>query len=203
MKGRFVKLIIFLLSSSIVIKAQDFSLGFSLESNAVKINQEGKSLPLYASIFGLRVNSGIDFNKTLSLEARSAVDFGPEYFTGTEIGLLIKYSFADPFYMSAGLINHKVSKMVNSTDEILPWYSNNANLIMPALAVGVSLPVKKDGNGSGRYNIELMYLNAFNKEIGIGSYLWDDGLPHPAVVIMKPLKLAYALKLSIGVSLYL
>ncbi|MGE5679385.1 MAG: hypothetical protein ACM34K_00755 [Bacillota bacterium] len=45
------------------------------------------------------------------------------------------------------------------------------------------------------YN-ELMYLSAFNKEIGTGSYIWGA----PAVVVMKPLKLAYVLKLSIGVS---
>ncbi|MGE5432967.1 MAG: hypothetical protein ACM3QX_17940, partial [Syntrophomonadaceae bacterium] len=72
-------------------------------------------------------------------------------------------------------------------------------LIMPAIAIGVSLPSGKN-NKNSKFDIELIYLSAFNKEIGTGSYLWDDGLQHPAEVVMKPLKLSYVLKLSIGAS---
>lgn len=198
MKPRFIELIVILLFSFTTVKAQDFNLGFRLESNAVKVNQENKSLPLYASIYGLQVNASVDFSQKLSLEARSAIDFGPDYFTGTEIGVLIKYSFIYPLYMSAGLVSHKNGKIVSPTDAVLPWYSNEANLVMPAIAIGVSLP--SGNNGNSKFDIELMYLSAFNKEIGTGSYLWDDGLQHPAVVEMRPLKLAYVLKLSIGVS---
>ncbi|HEX2963593.1 MAG TPA: hypothetical protein VHO43_17485 [Ignavibacteriales bacterium] len=198
MKPRFIELIVILLFSFTTVKAQDFNLGFRLESNAVKVNQENKSLPLYASIYGLQVNASLDFSQKLSLEARSAIDFGPDYFTGTEIGVLIKYSFINPLYMSAGLVSHKNAKIVSSTDAVLPWYSNEANLVMPAIAIGVSLP--SGNNGNSKFDIELMYLSAFNKEIGTGSFTWDDGLQHPALVEMRPLKLAYVLKLSIGAS---
>ncbi|MCU7502999.1 MAG: hypothetical protein HF314_07990 [Ignavibacteria bacterium] len=199
MKPRLAELVIIFLFSFTTIKAQAFNLGFGLESNAVKVNQENKSLPLYASIYGLQVNASVDFSQKLSLEARSAIDFGPDYFTGTELGVLIKYSFISPLYMSTGFVSHMNSKIVSSTDAIPPWYSNEANLIMPAITIGVSLPYGNN-NGNSKFDIELMYLSAFNKEIGTGTYTWDDGLDHPAVVEMRPLKLAYVLKLSIGVS---
>ncbi|MGE5680866.1 MAG: hypothetical protein ACM34K_08290 [Bacillota bacterium] len=198
MKPRLVELVIIFLFSFTAVKAQDFNLGFRLESNAVKVHQEKKSLPLYASIYGLQVNASVDFIEKLSLEARSAINFGPDYFTGTEFGVLMKYSFISPLYTGAGLVSHKLSEIVSPTDAVLPWYSNEANLIMPAIAIGVSLP--SGNNGNSKFDIELMYLSAFNKEIGTGSYLWDDGLPHPAIVEMRPLKLAYVLKLSIGAS---
>ncbi len=124
------KVIIFLYLFSLEINPQSFRLGFDFEAQQVRVNHQilgGEGFPLayhlnfaYSPIekFLLIANVG----RTLHIN-----------FAGWEFGAAARYKFYDPFFASAGILQHSNSGGGGSNS----WGTNYASLLLLFAAAGV------------------------------------------------------------------